>query len=158
MSRAGRLPHWIYRLFNLPHHLVRLGFGRSFGPPILVLTTTGRVSGLPRPTPLQYEVVDGVYHVASMRGAQADWYRNLLADPRVRVGLVDREFPAMAQAIDDPDEVLAFLQVRLARSPRMIGAILRADGLADPGDDAALREYAQGVTVVALHPLPAGED
>ena len=44
---------------------------------VLLLTTIGRKSGLPRITPLQYEEIDGAYYVASARGAQADWFRNI---------------------------------------------------------------------------------
>jgi hypothetical protein len=46
MSRAEKLPRWVYRLFNLPRRLVRIGFGQKVGPPLLILTTTGRRSGL----------------------------------------------------------------------------------------------------------------
>lgn len=159
MSRAERLPHWVYRLLNLPRHLVRFGFGQKVGPPILILTTTGRKSGLPRETPLQYELIDGVYYAGSMRGDRADWYRNILADPLVTVRAGERQFAARAEAISDCDEVMAFLQYRLQKSPRMIAAILRADGLqGDPQDEEALRRYVAGLTIVALRPLAAQND
>ena len=154
MSRAERLPHWVYRLFNVPIHLYRFGFGQKIGPPILILTTTGRKSGQPRQTPLQYELIDGVYYSGSMRGSEADWYRNILTDPRVLLAVGDSHFPALAETIEDDERVLAFLKVRLQRSPRMIAAIMRADGLQDASDDAALRSYAKNITVVALRPSP----
>jgi deazaflavin-dependent oxidoreductase (nitroreductase family) len=154
MSRAEKLPRWVYRLFKLPGRLIRLGLGQRVGPPLLVVTTTGRRSGLPRETPLQYELVDGAYCVGSMRGSQADWYRNILADAHVLVTTGGETFPAVAEAIDDHDRIAAFLQIRLQRSPRMIGAIMRADGFqGDTTDEAAIRRYAQGLTMVALHPL-----
>jgi deazaflavin-dependent oxidoreductase (nitroreductase family) len=156
MSRAERLPHWVYRLFNLPKNLVRFGFGSKVGPPLLILTTTGRKSGLPRQTPLQYELIDGVYYSGSMRGDSADWYRNILADPRVSIEVGNQNIPALAEAIDDTERVLAFLQYRLGRSPRMIAAILRADGLAST-DEASLRRYAEGLTVVAIRPLDGSQ-
>jgi deazaflavin-dependent oxidoreductase (nitroreductase family) len=155
MSRAEKLPRWVYRLFNLPRRLVRFGFGQKVGPPLLILTTTGRRSGLPRETPLQYELIDGVYYVGSMRGDRADWYGNILADAHVSVTTGDETFPAVAEAIDDHERIVAFLQYRLQRSPRMIGAIMRADGFeGDLNDETAVRRYAQGVTIVALRPLP----
>lgn len=152
MSRAERLPHWVYRLFNVPTRLYRFGFGQKVGPPILILTTTGRISGLPRQTPLQYELIDGVYYAGSMRGDKADWYRNILADPRVMLKVGQRQFPALAEAIDDSEQVLSFLIYRLQRSPRMITAIMRADGLQDAADEEALRNYAKSTTVVAIRP------
>ncbi len=157
MSRAERLPGWVYQLFNVPVHLYRFGFGQKVGPPILILTTTGRKSGLPRQTPLQYELIDGVYYAGSMRGDRADWYRNLIANPQVVVQVNERTFPALAEGIEDTEEVLAFLKFRLQRSPRMIAAIMRADGLKDAADDAQLRSYAKGTTVVALHPAAENE-
>lgn len=152
MNRAERLPHWVYRLLNVPTRLYRFGFGQKVGPPILILTTTGRKSGLPRQTPLQYEFIDGVYYAGSMRGDNADWYRNILADPRVLLKVGERQFPALAEAIDDSEQVLSFLKYRLQRSPRMIMAIMRADGLQDASDDAALHSYAKNMTVVAMRP------
>jgi len=54
----------------------------------LLLTTTGRKSGLPRTTPLIYARDGDAYLVvASMGGApqHPSWYRNLLADPTARI-------------------------------------------------------------------------
>ncbi|MGH2378554.1 MAG: nitroreductase family deazaflavin-dependent oxidoreductase [Candidatus Limnocylindria bacterium] len=62
--------------------------GRLFRTPIVLLTTTGRKSGLPRTTPLM-AVPDGdrLLVVASNAGKDRapDWYLNLRADPCVRV-------------------------------------------------------------------------
>jgi len=80
--------------------------GRMNGHPILLLQTTGRRSGLPRRTPLQYELIDGrVVVAAAANGAPADpaWYRNLQADPHVRVRLDDDEGPAVARIADAPE-------------------------------------------------------
>lgn len=59
-----------------------------------VFITTGRRTGLPRDTPLQFEFVDGVLPVASARGTRADWFRDALADPHVRVSLAGRSTPS----------------------------------------------------------------
>ncbi len=52
---------------------------------VLLLTTTGRTSGLPRITPLQFEESGGLIYVSAARGQNADWFRNLQADPHVEV-------------------------------------------------------------------------
>ncbi|MEP6623864.1 MAG: nitroreductase family deazaflavin-dependent oxidoreductase [Acidimicrobiia bacterium] len=63
--------------------------GRGSGMPVLVLTTTGRKSGQPRPTmltsPLQFE--GSIVLVASRGGddRNPDWFLNLQADPDVKV-------------------------------------------------------------------------
>ncbi|MCX5195085.1 nitroreductase family deazaflavin-dependent oxidoreductase [Streptomyces sp. NBC_00249] len=58
------------------------------GTQTLLLTTVGRVSGLPVRTPLIYGEDNGHYLVVASNGGADDaplWYRNLSADPRVRV-------------------------------------------------------------------------
>lgn len=56
--------------------------------PVLLLTTIGRKSGLPRTTPLMY-LADGarIILVASNGGAEKHplWWRNLLANPHAEV-------------------------------------------------------------------------
>ena len=74
----------IFRLLKLPPRLLyAVGLGRIYGRLVLLLTTTGRRTGKPRVTPLQYEKVNGSLVVASVHGARADWVRNALADPHV---------------------------------------------------------------------------
>ena len=48
--------------------LYAAGLGPLVGKIILLLTTTGRKSGLKRITPLQYEEIDGKYYLGSARG------------------------------------------------------------------------------------------
>ncbi|MDX5318331.1 MAG: nitroreductase family deazaflavin-dependent oxidoreductase, partial [Actinomycetes bacterium] len=80
--------------------------------------------GLPRDTPLQFEDVDGVLHVASARGTAADWFRNVVADPRVTVTLRGREFDAVADPVTDPARIADFLQYRLRTRPVMVRLIM----------------------------------
>jgi deazaflavin-dependent oxidoreductase (nitroreductase family) len=67
--------------------------------PLLLLTTTGRRSGLPRTTPMMY-IPDGdrLLVIASNAGAPShtDWYRNLVADPDVTVEVGAETYPATA--------------------------------------------------------------
>lgn len=69
------------------------------GRPSLLLTTTGAKSGEPRTTPMMY-IPDGdrLLVIASNLGAPThpDWYRNLLAHPRVTVELTAETFDATA--------------------------------------------------------------
>ena len=114
---------------SLYHHMRRLNarlatnLKRGKGPTgtVLVLTTTGRRSGLPRDTPLQFEEVDGVLHVASARGTAADWYRNAVADPRVRVTVRGREFAAPHRLCDAYSTQRAAL-LQLVRGVRLQGS------------------------------------
>lgn len=70
------------------------------GVPTLLLTTVGRRSGQARRTGLIYGRDDGNYLVvASKSGADEppSWYRNLTADPHVRVQVRDEIFDAQAR-------------------------------------------------------------
>jgi deazaflavin-dependent oxidoreductase (nitroreductase family) len=101
-------------------------YRRGFGPTqiVLLLTTTGRKSGLPRVTPLQYEEVDGAYYIAAARGQDADWFKNICANPNVRVQIRDREFGAVAEPVTDLLRIADFIELRLRRHPVMIRLIM----------------------------------
>src|SRR3989304_3801695 len=100
---------------NLIKTLYPIGLGPLVGRLILLLTTTGRKTGLPRTTPLQYEEVDGVYYVASARGAKADWFCNLLAPTEVEVQVKSRRLRGNAEPISDSMRIADFLELRPRR-------------------------------------------
>lgn len=142
------------------HHMRRLNarlaanLKRGRGPTgtVLVLTTTGRRSGEPRETPLQFEEVDGVLHVASARGAGADWFRNVVADPRVTVRVRGREFAAVAEPVTDPACIADFLRHRLESRPvmvRLIMTVFERLPLRYSADD--LERISAGKALVVLH-------
>jgi len=79
--------------------------GRVGGRRVLLLTTTGRRSGLPRRTPVQYERVDGdPVLVAAAGGAPRPpaWFHNLQADPAVTVQIGGRVARARAVVAERP--------------------------------------------------------
>ena len=73
--------------------LFRLGLGWAInvwpkvGGRIMVITHTGRKSGLPRRTPVNYAPIDGDLYCTAGFGAASDWYRNIMANPEVEVWL-----------------------------------------------------------------------
>jgi deazaflavin-dependent oxidoreductase (nitroreductase family) len=132
--------------------LYAVGLGPVVGRLVLLLTTTGRKTGLPRVTPLQYEENDGAIYVASARGQKADWFRNILADPHVEVRVRSRRFRGVAETITDPARIADFLELRLRRHPKMIGAILQREGLPAQPDRAQLESYAARLALVVIRP------
>jgi len=104
--------------------------GRGRGPRrvVLLLTTIGRKSGQPRVTPLQYEEDQDVIYVASARGPHADWFRNIQANPRVKIQIADRVFEGLAEPIVDPARIADFLLLRLKRHPIMMRFMLALEG------------------------------
>jgi deazaflavin-dependent oxidoreductase (nitroreductase family) len=147
-----KIPDFIWRIMRVFNRRVASNYGKV-GPPaslVLVLTTTGRKSGLPRQTPLQYEEIEGAYYVGSARGQQADWYRNILTNPCVEVQVGEEHFTGEARAITDVKEVADFLQYRLDLHPRMIGTLMRAEGLPRKHTRADLEKFAADKAVVAI--------
>lgn len=137
---------------KLMRFLYRSGMAPVLGRLVLLLTTTGRKSGLPRITPLQYEEVDGAIYVGSARGTKADWFRNILANPCVQVRVKSREFEGTAEPVTDPCRIADFLQLRLSRHPRMVGLILTSEGLSQSPTRHELEEYARRLAMVIIRP------
>jgi len=131
-------------------------YQRGFGPTrmVLLLTTTGRKSGLLRVIPLQYEEVSGAYYIASARGQGADWFKNILANPQVHVQIRDREFDALAEPVTDPARIADFIELRLSRHPLMIRLIMHFfDGLPLRFTRAQLEEFCKQKALVILRPV-----
>jgi deazaflavin-dependent oxidoreductase (nitroreductase family) len=77
------------------------------GVPILLLTTTGRVSGTPRTTPLIHgRDGDDYLVVASMGGApqHPNWYRNLLARPWAQIQVRGEHLNVAARTATDSEK------------------------------------------------------
>jgi deazaflavin-dependent oxidoreductase (nitroreductase family) len=143
----------LWRLLKFPPQLLyALGLGPIYGRLVLLLTTTGRKSGKARVTPLQYEEIDGAIYIASARGVNADWYRNISADPHVTVRVKKRQFAGLAEPTTDPHRIADFLELRLQRHPRMIGALLRREGLSKNPSRGELEDCAVNKAMVIIKP------
>jgi deazaflavin-dependent oxidoreductase (nitroreductase family) len=116
-DRPGPFFKW---LFKIPVLQYKLGMGWMIGKHVLLLTTTGRKSGRPRQTPLEYlyDMENDRYRVAAGWGGHTDWYRNLLKDPAVSVQVGRRNFAAIAEKACD-EEVAKYMMFVSKRHPRM---------------------------------------
>jgi deazaflavin-dependent oxidoreductase (nitroreductase family) len=153
MTDLYRLNKCLWRLMRFPPRIAyAIGLGPLIGRYVLLLTTTGRKSGLPRVTPLQYEEIDGIFYVGSARGEKSDWYRNILADPKVEVRVKSHCFVGTAEAVADVERVADFLEIRLASNPRMMGTLFRFMGLPQEPNRAQLERYAANRTMVMIRP------
>ena len=146
-----QLPRFIWRWLHFAQATYTRNPDAPMGRVVLLLTTTGRKSGLPRVTPLQYEEQDGVIYVASARGAQADWYRNLVACPHVKVRIGRQCLEGLAEPITDVQRIADFLELRLKRHPQMIGAMMWAEGLSRSPSRPQLEQYARRIALVAIN-------
>jgi deazaflavin-dependent oxidoreductase (nitroreductase family) len=127
------------------------GTAKRPGPEVLFLITTGRKSGLPRTTPLQYEMIDGAYYVGSARGRNSDWFRNLEKNPSVEVEVKGLRFPARAEAVTDSARIADFLECRLKRHTVMMRLMLPLQGLSPfAGRKDLEKAAAKGVAIAIL--------
>lgn len=93
------------RYFMVPLH--QAGLATWLGNPATgwqcLLITKGRRSGLPRPAPLGYIVMDRAAWVLAGYGPRTAWYRNVQADPHVELRLPGRApIRALAEEVRDP--------------------------------------------------------
>ena len=136
-----------------PQLLYAIGLGPIYGRLVLLLTTTGRISGQPRITPLQYEEIEGNIVIGSARGVRADWFKNIQKDPCVLVRVRSREFAGRGEAVTDPVRIADFLEYRLKRNPRMIGFILSLEGVSRNPSRKELEKHALRKAMVVIRPV-----
>lgn len=82
----------------------------------LYLTTTGRKTGLPREIEIWFIVHDGAFYVFAEGFREADWVKNVIRNPRVKVRVGDRALDATARVLDETRDAEEWQIVqRLAR-------------------------------------------
>lgn len=146
-----KAPRFFWRLMQVgPKIVYTLGLGPLFGHFVLLLTTIGRKSGKRRVTPLVHEEINGTFYVASARGASADWFQNIQANPNVEVRVGGRRFDGLADVVTDPVRIADHLERLMARNPGMFGAILRAEGLSANPSREELEAFAPKRPMVAI--------
>ncbi|MEW5829027.1 MAG: nitroreductase family deazaflavin-dependent oxidoreductase [Chloroflexota bacterium] len=98
LDTPGPLFRWA---FKLPIFFFKTGLHRLVPKHVLLLTHTGRKSGLPRHTPLEFtcEPDTDSYLIMAGWGGKTDWLRNVIANPEVRVQVGKRKFEAVAEPL-----------------------------------------------------------
>ncbi|OSC72251.1 nitroreductase [Streptomyces sp. 4F] len=89
-----------------------------------LLETTGRVSGLPRRTPVGGRRVGDSFWLVSEFGERSQYVRNIRADPRVRVRIRGRWHTGTAHLLADDDPI-----ARMRHLPRLNSLAVRAMGV-----------------------------
>jgi deazaflavin-dependent oxidoreductase (nitroreductase family) len=152
MKRSPRIPVVFWRVIKVFNKLIlSQNKPRSKAASrVLVLITIGRNSGQQRSTPLQFEELEGVYYVASARGTQADWYRNLTACPDVEVVVGGKRFSTIAKPMTDTTQIADFLELRLQRHPHFMGVMLRIEGLPRKYSRSDIEKFSERLAIVVL--------
>jgi deazaflavin-dependent oxidoreductase (nitroreductase family) len=95
---GNRFMAFFYKLRLLP----LFGMGNQ----IMLLTTKGRSSQKWRDFPIGYYRIDGIVHVFSGWGKAANWYKNIVANPKevfLQVGF--RRFRAIPELVEGAEEL-----------------------------------------------------
>ncbi len=126
--------------------LWRLGLGKwvnswpSVGGQIMILGHTGRKSGKPYQTPVNYALVDGELYCTAGFGPISDWYRNVTKNPHVEVWLPNGRFAGYVQEITDP-----------ILRPTILRQVLLASGFAAPAAGLNPRIMSNEAITAATH-------
>lgn len=123
-------PSGLWRIiFRLPILLYRLKLGWLFGERALLLEHRGRKSGIIRKAVIEvvdHDVQKDSYIVAAAWGNQADWYKNIKAQPNVRVEVGTKRFDAFAKmlSIDEAAQHLSTYATKHPLAFRQLGSHL----------------------------------
>jgi deazaflavin-dependent oxidoreductase (nitroreductase family) len=126
----------------------RLGLGAwvnawpEVGGRIMVITHTGRKSGLKRHSPVNYALIGGELYCTAAFGEASDWYHNIMANPAVEVWLSDGWWAGTAEEVTNPGARLLLIRQVLINS----GAVAPLMGvkpreMTDEALDAFIRDY-----------------
>jgi deazaflavin-dependent oxidoreductase (nitroreductase family) len=142
-------------VIRLPLALYRLGLGLVIGgAPIMVLTTRGRRSGLPRHTALEYRQHGSKFYLVSAWGRRAHWVQNLLADPDVTVQCGASTYAARARLVDDPGELHRSAQLFRKQLPYIYDMLLAKLVGETPVNPRQMASLTERLTIVRLDRLP----
>lgn len=107
LPTLSRMFKVVNRFYVVP--AIKAGLGPFHATPLtgawMLLRTTGRRTGRPREVALGYAILDGAVYCSAGFGSRTQWYRNLLADPRVEVILSGGAFAGIAEPVTDPAEL-----------------------------------------------------
>lgn len=128
-----------FRVFNrFMVYMWRIGLGPvingwpEVGGQIMVLTHTGRKSGLKRRTPVNYVLDNGDLYCAAGFGPGSDWYQNILMNPQVEVWLPDSWWAGLAEEVLDAEKRLPLLRkIFKASGAAALAAGVNIDQMAD---------------------------
>ena len=153
--KSGRpKPRGLMRIgLRIPIFLYRIKLGWLLGKRALLLTHTGRKSGLARQAVIEvidHDAAGDTYFISSGWGEKSDWYRNIQKNAQVTVQVGNRRWPA--QAVRLPDEAAAsHFAVYAQKHPRAFRELTKITVGEDFSDmNAACRRVAASLPLLAL--------
>lgn len=152
------IPPFLRWLFRLPLFFERTGLNLFIPDNVLVLTTTGRRSGRPHKTPVEFAPgprPGSLLVIAGWEG-KTDWYRNARKQPCVQVARGGKEWEAMAEPVPDA-EVAQVLkeQARLSSASNRVWS--HWSGVEMDGSEASYLAAAPHFPCLYLNPIDPAE-
>lgn len=141
---------WQKLAFKAPVHLWRLGLGPIIGHIFILITHTGRKSGLPRRTMTEYHTLGGKKYVPCAFGKRSDWYKNIAADPRVTIQTARGAESVIARRVTDDYELVRAYDLLKRRNPIMLKWYLDSLGIRDDPSDVVAKK--DRITIFTFDP------
>jgi deazaflavin-dependent oxidoreductase (nitroreductase family) len=102
---------WRKAMFKWPVQLWRLGLAPIIGRNMVLITHTGRKTGLPRHTMTELHLINGKKYAPSGFGRRSQWYRNIEADPRVTIQTAAGTESMRAARVTGDEELLSVIDL-----------------------------------------------
>jgi len=151
---GNKKPRGLMRLgFRLPIWLYRLNLGWLLGDRFLLLTHTGRKSGLVRRTVIEtvrHDSKTDTYFVASGFGHQSDWFLNIQQNPNVTITVNRRTLAARARLLSESDSAMELLGYanRHPTAFRELSIILTGKPI--EATEESCRQFAKSAPIIAF--------
>ena len=150
-------PTGVFKWFlKAPALLFRAKLGFLFGERFLMITHVGRKSGRTFHTPLEVVVHDtetAEYIVCSGTGVNADWYRNITAQPVGSIQVKNRIW-APHQRFLDPSEAARRFADYERKHPKAASKLLDSMGQSYDGSDPDRVRMMHSIPMVAFSESP----
>lgn len=139
-------------LYRAPIWLYKINLGRLLGKRFLLLTHTGRKSGLQRQTVVEvvkHEPEHNRFYIASAWGENSDWVKNITVDPSIEVQVGNQGWEMIAERLTaDQGEEVIFDYAR--RHPSAMMNLARMMGYKLDGSEGDFRELGRLLPIFAL--------
>ena len=144
---------WKAFFWRAPIFFYRVGLGWMLGKRFLLLNHIGRKSRLARQAVL--EVVHHnaeTYFVVSGFGEKAQWFKNIMQTPQVKIQIGKQKLSAQAERLP-LSEAKTILTNYAEAHPRALRELSRMIGLSYDGSEADLQNLAELLPVIAFRLL-----
>jgi deazaflavin-dependent oxidoreductase (nitroreductase family) len=138
---------------HAPRWLYHVGLGWLLDDRFLMLTYTGRRSGLLRETIIEvvnHNKESNTSYVASGWGAKSDWFQSIRTNPEVKIQVGRRKINARAEVLN-PEDAARQLSAYAREHPTAFHELSTLlAGKALKGTDEECRELAESIPVIAF--------